>query len=227
MNGVHDAGGMECYGPVVREEDEPVFHAEWERRVFGLAVSLRGALGGIDAKRHAIERMNPADYLALSYYERWLARTELRAKETGVLSEEELRTGNASERGRSTQPPLPPGAVSAALRKGSPATREPERPEPRFKVGETVTARNMNPRGHTRLPGYIRGKQGTIERIHGTHVYPDTNAHGLGENPQTLYSVCFHASTLWGRSGAANDRVYIDLWEDHLQAVSTEHEPRP
>ena len=160
MNGVHDAGGMECYGAVVREEDEPVFHAVWERRVFGLAVSLGGALGNIDSKRHAIERMNPADYLTLSYYERWLARTELRAKETGVLSEEELRSGNASEQGRSTRPPLPPDAVPAALRKGSPAAREPQRPEPRFKVGETVTARNMNPRaGIPACPATFEGNR--------------------------------------------------------------------
>jgi nitrile hydratase len=88
---------------------------------------------------------------------------------------------------------------------------------PRFAVGELVRAKKINPAGHTRLPRYARGNAGVIDRIHGAHVFPDSNAHFRGENPQHLYSVRFSARELWGDAAAARDAVYIDLWEDYLE----------
>ena len=75
----------------------------------------------------------------------------------------------------------------------------------------------MNPTGHTRLPRYARGRNGTIASIHGVHVFPDSNSARRGENPQWLYSVAFNARELWGRRGEGGDEVLIDLWEPYLE----------
>ena len=221
MNSIHDLGGMHGFGQVAPEKDEPIFHEDWEKRVVGLALGL-GAFGNLDRYRHEIERMNPVDYLSVSYYERWLWGAEVRTKQIGMLTEEELRTGIAAPEGRATEPPLPAGAVGDVLGQGAPTIREPERGEPRFKVGDRVLARELHPVGHTRLPRYVRGKQGIVDRIHGTHAFPDTNALELGEHPQPLYCVRFRARTLWGPEAPEPDQLYIDLWEDYLQPIGTE-----
>jgi len=217
MNGVHDMGGMTCFGSILREEDEPVFHAGWERQVFPLAMLALGDLGTIDEYRHAIERMDPAHYLSSSYYEHWLAALETLAVEKGVCTQEELTTGIAQIIGGRTKPPLPPEVVPVIARQGIPASRQTDRNTPRFKPGDRVRARNLNPSGHTRLPRYVRGKPGVIDSVHGTFVYPDTNAHDGGEQPQPLYSVRFDAVELWGPAAVGRDSLYIDLWEDYLE----------
>ena len=222
MNGVHDMGGMTCYGPVKPEENEPIFHAAWEKRVFAMTMLGMGQLDTLDAFRHAIERMDPAHYLSSSYYEHWLAALETLAVEKGVLTPEELATGVARETGKRTEGPLPPEAVPAVVQGGAPCNRAAGRLTPRFSVGDQVQARNLNPTGHTRLPRYVRGKNGTIAQVYGTFVYPDTNAHGQGEQPQPLYSVCFTARELWGPDAAATDNLYIDLWEDYLDPAQGE-----
>jgi nitrile hydratase beta subunit len=217
MNGVHDMGGMTCFGPIIKEENEPVFHAPWERRVFGMGMLTIGSLDTPDASRHTIERMEPAHYLSSSYYEHWLAGLETVLVEKGVCTKEELATGIARDTSGDTKTPLPPEAVPALVRNGAPCSRQTGRLTPRFKVGDRVIARNLNPSGHTRLPRYVRGKQGIIDRVHGTFVYPDTNAHGGGEQPQPVYSVRFDAVELWGPTASAHDSLYIDLWEDYLE----------
>ncbi|HJY81317.1 MAG TPA: nitrile hydratase subunit beta, partial [Candidatus Binatia bacterium] len=204
------------FGPIVREENEPVFHAHWEKRVLALLFAARIA-DTIDESRHAKERLNPVVYLASSYYEGWLAALENLALEKGVLTKEELATGIAASTSGGTKTPLPPEAVSAIIQHGAPANRQTGRLTPRFKAGDRVIARNLNPSGHTRLPRYVRGKQGVINRVHGTFVYPDTNAHGGGEQPQPVYSVRFAARELWGPTASARDSLYIDLWEDYLE----------
>ena len=216
MNGIHDMGGMTCYGPVKPEENEPVFHAEWEKRMFAMTMLGMGQIDTLDAFRHAVERMDPAHYLSSTYYEHWLAALETLALEKGLLTQEELATGTATETGKGAEGPLPPEAVSAVVHGGAPTNRETGRLTPRFKAGDRVQARNLNPTGHTRLPRYVRGKNGVIALVHGTFVYPDTNAHGKGEQPQPLYSVCFDAHELWGSDVSATDSLYIDLWEDYL-----------
>ncbi|HTE84381.1 MAG TPA: nitrile hydratase subunit beta [Dehalococcoidia bacterium] len=222
MNGVHDLGGMQDFGPVVREENEPVFHAPWERVVYAISRAMGYAgINNIDEGRHAIERMDPAEYLGASYYERWLdGRTRL-LREKGVITDKELDDRQAFF---AEHPDTPAGAIL----KTPPTAAPPERPvtgagyvrkaagSPRFAPGDRVRTRVMQPKGHTRLPRYARGKPGVIERLHGTHVFPDANAHGLGEQPQPLYSVRFDAVELWGETAEPNQTVNIDLWETYL-----------
>lgn len=215
MNGIHDLGGMTCFGPVTAEIGEPVFHADWERRVFAINVAGGGALGNLDYRRHGIERIAPLEYLRSSYYERWLARVELLAVETGLVSDQELASGEAA--GPAAVRASTPEEIDAVILEGRPAERGRGGRAPRFAVGDAVRARNLNPAGHTRLARYVRGRLGRIHRLHGTHVYPDANAHGLGERPQPLYGVEFEAQALWGPAANRRDRVHIDLWEDYLE----------
>ena len=217
MNGVHDMGGMTCFGPIVREENEPVFHSRWERRVFGMTMMTMGQVDTLDAFRHTGERMDPVHYLSSSYYEHWLVGLETVLVEKGILTKEELATGIARNTSGSPKTPLPPEAIPAIVQGGAPANRQTGRLTPLFKPGDRVIARNLNPLGHTRLPRYVRGKRGVIDRVHGTFVYPDTNAHGGGEQPQPVYSVRFDARELWGLTVPTRDSLYIDLWEDYLE----------
>lgn len=219
MNGIHDMGGMTVFGPIEQEINEPVFHHDWERRVFALNMAVIGAFGPVDRVRHAIERMNPVQYLEVSYYEHWLAAIEMLAKEFAVLSDEEIATGIVKSAQPSSQSPPDSAMIESIIKAGMPATRDSGRQQPRFNVGDKVRARNHNPQGHTRLPRYVRGRSGIIERIYGTHVFPDTVAHDQGENPQPLYNVCFEALELWGSAKPSQDNLHIDLWEDYLEPL--------
>lgn len=214
MNGVHDMGGMHGMGPVAPEADEPVFHHEWEGRVH--AINLASPTrGNIDAGRHRIELLPPADYLRMTYYEKWLARVELLLLAGGFVTEAELASGRAEPNAPKSTPVRPASTVTAAMtapysyaRDAGPAT---------FSVGERVRARNLHPVGHTRLPRYVRGRVGVVERGHGAHVFPDSHAHGGGEDPRHLYTVRFAARELWGPEASARDSVSLDLWEPYLE----------
>ena len=226
MNGVHDMGGMDGFGPVVREDNEPVFHAAWEPRVFALAnLSFVRAGVNVDEFRHAIERIPPARYLASSYYERWLAAVETLLVERGVVTREELLaryplTGKLDwiARAVATTGPAARDQPTASGRAGA------RLPRARFKAGDIVRARNLNPSGHTRLPRYVRGKTGAIARDWGVFDFPDTNAHHAGRKPQHCYSVSFTARELWGKSG--RERLLIDLWEDYLEPAGPKRPSR-
>jgi nitrile hydratase beta subunit len=216
MNGVHDMGGMHGMGRVAPEADEPVFHEKWEGRVFALNRAT-GALGrwNIGAGRHSRERIPPDEYLRMSYYEKWFAGLLTLVEEHGLLSREELSTGQPAPGTAKATPPLSAAQVPAMVTNRGQFERPVNTP-PRFAVGEAVRAKKINPTGHTRLPRYARGNLGTVDRIHGVHVFPDSNAHFEGERPQYLYSVRFPARELWGEAAAARDAVYIDLWESYL-----------
>lgn len=219
MNGVHDMGGMHGFGALPLEENEPVFHGEWEARA--LAITLAMAAWGkwnIDASRHAREKLPPADYLRYSYYERWIEALANMMVEHGLVSEEELREGRPAPGSSKAQPPLDPAKAIAALRRGGPAERAVDQ-APRFAVGQSVRAINHHPTGHTRLPRYARGKRGEIVMHHGAHVFADSNAHFQGETPQHLYAVRFSARELWGPQGRPQDCATLDLWEPHLEAA--------
>jgi nitrile hydratase beta subunit len=208
MNGIHDMGGMDGFGAVVREENEPVFHAQWEKRAFAIASALLGSrIANVDEFRHAIERIAPARYLASSYYERWMRAIETLLVEKGAVTRGALETAGAMLSA--------PEAVAAAS--VAPVKSSARRLQAKFRAGDRVRARIINPAGHTRLPRYVRGRTGVIHRDHGVYVFPDTNAHRAGENPQHVYSVAFDARELWGRR--EHERVYVDLWEDYLEAV--------
>ena len=224
MNGAHDLGGMHGFGPVVAEPDEPVFHAEWERRAFALTLAM-GAWRrwNLDMSRSAREQMPPAEYLATSYYEHWLFGLERLLGETGLLTAEELarvaRGEVAAGGGAVREGALRPDGVERMLRNRR-AARLDEPVEPRFRVGQAVLARNVHPRGHTRIPRYVRGRRGVIDRDHGVFIFPDTHAAGAGTRAQHVYSVRFAARELWGPDARAADSVYVDLWDDYLEAAA-------
>jgi nitrile hydratase subunit beta len=229
MNGIHDMGGMQGAGPIVAEIDEPVFHEEWEKHVFAIdtAISCQG-LYNTDEFRHAIERMNWREYLESSYYEHWLAAMETLLKEKGIISTEELETRikHVKEHPEaiasfpiSTGPSQLAVRLEEIIRGRRPIKRETSQ-TPLFKPGDAVAARNIHPSGHTRLPRYIRGKRGVIEKVLGSFTLPDTNAHGLGKNPQPVYTVRFAAREVWGEQAAARDSICVDLWESYLEPVT-------
>jgi nitrile hydratase beta subunit len=207
MNGVHDMGGMHGMGPIQREKDEPVFHARWESRVFALNRAV-GAWGkwNIDASRHVKELIPPAEYLRISYYEKFLVGMTVLLVKSGLVTRAEVDSGKPARGATKTTPALTVDKVQALVANGVPTSRNTT-VTPKFKVGQRVRARNLNPAGHTRLPRYARGKLGTVERDHGVFVFPDTNAHFLGENPQHVYSVRFPARELWGEQAAPQDDV--------------------
>jgi nitrile hydratase subunit beta len=220
MNGIHDLGGMHGFGPVDVDEPEPTRYEPWEYAVIAMYRSL-GRVRNIDESRHAIERMDPVHYLASSYFEHWLDGMTRSLLEKGVVSKEELdeRTRFFVEQ--------PEALPAAAVRRTEPElpsysgprgyVREATMP-PRFAPGDRVRTRVDQPLGHTRLPRYARGRQGVIAAFHGVHVFPDTNAHGLGEQPRPLYSVRFDGRELWGDSAEPNEVLYLDLWESYLEA---------
>jgi len=217
VNGVHDMGGMHGMGPVRYERNEPVFHAPWEGRVFALNVAMRAwRRWNIDAGRYEIELIPPADYLRMSYYEKWFARLiELMVK-TGLVTRDEVAGGRPARGASKAEPALTAARVATMVRNGAAASRDVA-VAPRFAVHQRVRARTINPAGHTRLPRYLRGRTGTIARDHGIYVFPDTNALFLGENPQHVYSVRFAARELWGDAASPRDAVYADLWDDYLE----------
>ena len=213
-------GGMEGFGPVRTEPEteEPVFHASWEERVYGLTRAL-GFLDrwNIDMGRYARERQHPADYLRHSYYENWLAGIETLLLESGLVTPEELASGTAST-------PVDHSIEARVLRAGqvgtlrlrvSNYTRRAEAP-PRFKAGERVRAINRHPGGHTREPRYVRGHLGTVREHYGAQVFPDLSAQGIDVG-RHLYSVRFEGRELWGEGADVNSAVYVDLWEDYLE----------
>jgi nitrile hydratase len=216
MNGVHDMGGMHGLGPVQEERNEPVFHHPWEARVF----ALRRAMGAwrrwnIDVSRHEVELVPAADYLRMSYYERQFAAFVVLLEKRGCITPAELESGTPVPGTSIAVPALTTDKAAALVAKGVPTSRDVP-VAPRFHTGQRVRARNINPPGHTREPRYVRGKLGIIYRDHGVFVFPDTNAHFLGEKPQHVYSVRFEARELWGADAAPQDGVYVDLWDDYL-----------
>jgi len=215
MNGAHDLGGLHGLGPIRREENEPVFHAEWERRAFALNLAL-GMLGrwNIDMGRFYRENRDPLDYLASSYYELWTKGLERLGIDKGLFTAEELKAGRALA---ARDPSLKAADVERtrqAIRAGRSAKVDTAIPA-RFSGGQGVRVRNAHPATHTRMPRYCRGRAGTIHIDHGVFVFPDTHAMGQGPKPQHCYSVRFTAQELWGESGNAS--VFVDLWDDYLE----------
>ena len=217
MNGIHDMGGMHGMGPIEEEKNEPVFHDEWEGRIF----AMNRAMGAwqkwnLDASRHSRELIPPAEYLRMSYYERWIAGLVELIVKSELATRAEIESGTPAAGSAKALPALTAETAIELVAKGLPASRN-VKVAARFQVGQRVRARNMHPVGHTRLPRYARGKFGTIDRDHGVFVFPDTNAHSKGEKPQHVYSVRFDARELWGAQAAPKDSVYVDLWDDYLE----------
>ncbi|MEM7613870.1 MAG: nitrile hydratase subunit beta [Pseudomonadota bacterium] len=217
MNGPHDLGGRAGFGPVLAEDDEPLFHATWEPRALALTLAS-GALGHwtLDESRHARESLPHAIYLTASYYQIWITALEALLERHGEVSASEHLGGTPETPGLHTDRRLRADKVAQVMAKGGPTDRPPPAAA-RFAVGQRVRTRNHQPMTHTRLPAYAREKTGVITSVHGAHVYPDSNAHGHGEDPQWLYTVAFTGAALWGEDADPNLTVSIDAWEPYLE----------
>jgi len=226
VNGAHDVGGMHGFGPIRREETASLFHAPWEGRVRAMMHALlHQRVFNLDEWRRAIESIPPAEYLTFTYFERWLVALRILLQEKGVLTGSENETvfqrlEQAPGRLQRLERRINPALADAVLEDiNRPPTRPRELANPRFRPGDRVVAKNLHVKGHTRLPRYVRGKRGVIQRVHGVYDLPDTKAHGRGEHPQPVYSVCFAAQELWGDAASPNDSVCIDLWESYLDLM--------
>jgi nitrile hydratase len=215
MNGIHDMGGMHGMGPISHPPNEPVFHEPWEGRAWGILFALapwgRGRWGSI---RYELEHTPPADYLRVSYYERWFTVVVNRLLRSDLITPAELAAGKADpSRPAPAQLSAPPRPLSA------PAARVDAPAKAAFKLGQRVRARNIQPEGHTRLPRYTRGKAGTVIRLNGAFALQDTDAKGLwlSGRPQQVYTVRFASRELWGSQSSPRDAIYVDLWEDYLE----------
>ncbi|MEO9897070.1 MAG: nitrile hydratase subunit beta [Paracoccaceae bacterium] len=225
MTRVHDMGGRFGDGAVTPDsETDPVFEKEWHARA--LAVTLAcGSLGqwNLDISRHSRECLTPKDYTRFSYYEKWMAALTNLLVENDVLTPQELAAGRGTSESALAGRKLKPDAVAAALAKGGPADR-PSDIAAQFKPGDIVRTRaagnTHTSGGHTRLPVYAAGATGRVVRYHGTHILPDSNAHGLGEAAEPLYAVAFQAQDLWQHPEHPKDEIILDLWQSYLDAAT-------
>jgi nitrile hydratase len=216
MEGAHDMGGVAWSRPVAPEPNEPPFHAEWERRAFALTLAMSMPGGwNIDMSRFAREDRPPDEYLRKNYFQIWLAGLERLMLERQFISSDEVAAGKSLHPAKPVTRILTPDGVAAMLHRGGPTEREPTRPA-RFAVGDRVRAKTIHPPTHTRLPRYVRGHIGTIERVLGYHVFPDSNATGKGEDPQWLYTVTFNGAELWGAESDPTLDISVDAWEPYL-----------
>jgi nitrile hydratase subunit beta len=185
MDSIHDMGGMDGFGKVEVEPNEPPFHETWEGRILAMqrAMEYAGAWH-IDYRRFAQERLPPQVYLKASFYQIWMLAMEMNVLERGLASAEELKSGHALTPGKTLKRKLTPTVVQDGLTRGS-FFRQQQAPA-KFKIGDHVSTRNIHPKTHTRLPRYARGKRGIVERCHGCHMFPDSVAINLGDNPQWL-----------------------------------------
>ena len=219
MNGVHDMGGMQDFGPIRPEKNPPVFHARWEGRLTAIysAIGVQGKWA-IDFRRWTRERLPPGEYLSLNYYQRQYALIVELLTSSRMATPAEIETGRRARNVAKAIPALRAADVAEWFVRGN-SKRRDLAVAPAFKTGQRVRTRNINPPTHTRLPRYARGKFGVIERDHGVFVFPDTNAEGLGEKPQHVYSVRFTARELWGDQARPKDTVVVALWDDYLESA--------
>ena len=215
MDGVHDMGGMDGFGKVEPEPNEPVFHAPWEGRVLAMQSAMRYAgAWQVDMLRFAQERLPPLVYLTSSYYQRWALATEKNVVERGFAGADELEAGHALRAGKALKRKLTADVVKQGMTRGS-FFRQPQAPA-RFKLGDRVRTKNIHPLTHTRLPRYARGRFGVVELVHGCHVFPDAVAIDKGDDPQWLYTVVFDGRELWGADADPTVKVSIDAFEPYL-----------
>jgi nitrile hydratase subunit beta len=208
MDGIHDLGGMQGLAAVDHSPAEPAFHDRWEAAARALMRIVSGAVGASGGEfRHSIERMDPGHYLTSSYYEHWLTGAATMAVEHGLVSHSDLEA-RAGGRFPLSGPVLAPAVIDAG----------PDVAVPRFGVGEHVRVRDWHPPGHTRCPRYVRGKEGVVVRVDGTHSVPDIEAHSTARRHEPTYSVGFDASELWG-DGQRGVVVNVDLWDSYLEPL--------
>ena len=212
-----DLGGQLGHGPVTPEPEHEHFHADWEPAALALTLAMGATRSwNIDMSRAARETL--PDYARRTYYQVWLAALEKLMAERGQVGADEVAAGRMLHPPRPVARVLAAADVQAVLAQGSPTAR-PATAAPKFALGQRVRTRAHPVPHHTRLPGYARGKCGVVAQLHGSHVFADTHAQGLGEQPQQLYTVVFSGEELWGRDAAPGLQVSIDAWEPYLEAA--------
>ena len=212
MNGIHDMGGMQGLGELHYEETEPVFHDPWEGRVPAMMLAL-GVFGGF---RVPIESIPAADYLRMSYYERWLVALNEQIVKYELATRTEIERGRPDPGSVKATTALTPAEARETLFRTSQSELEIE-VTARFQVGDRVRGLNIHPTTHTRMPRYTRGKTGIVERDRGVFALPDNEVYDLDPKPQHVYLVRFMARELWGEEASALDSLYIDMWDDYLE----------
>ena len=217
MNNVHDMGGMQGYGAIELEPQEPVFHHDWERRAFALIVATNTAgQWNIDQSRAVRESLPPLQYLSNTYYQIWLDAFQKQLLGTGMISPQELSEAKASGPGLPGVKARSAQQLPSALRQGWPSER-PATVAAAFSLGQRVRTIEAHPKTHTRLPAYCRDKVGIITGLHGMHVFPDKTALGVDE-AQWMYTVEFTGQTLWGADTSASS-LSLNCWEPYLIGV--------
>ena len=215
MRRVHDVGGAPGFGPLEIEENEPVFHEEWESRVFGMMTTVGHRAFPM---RPTIESIEPATYLASSYYEKWLIALEKGFVRCGSLTADELRD-RVKFHLRHPDSPMSENHDSKLTRsawRDRYSQRSPKYAgDPAFSVGDAVLTRHIDPSGHTRIPQYAQGKRGAVHALRGVFDLLDLKVQGILK-PEPVYTVGFDARELWGDEAESPHRVYIDLWESYL-----------
>lgn len=216
MDGIHDMGGMHGLGPLEPTREEPLSKSDWGLRTFCIELSYTQPGGfNVNWLRHMMECMTATAYLTTTYYDRWYWRDAAVLANGDWVSVEELTTGKATSIPEDAGDPVPPEAVSMILEQGL-ESRRPDEGDPRYGTGDRVRATFHSPLGATRLPRYVRGHVGTVERYHGWHILPDANAHG-DARAEPLYCVAFAAQDLWDDAAMGQGTVFADLWESYLE----------
>lgn len=217
MDGPHDLGGKEGFGPIDTDEVETPFHHDWEGRMWGIVRCPGGAPGvTLDWWRHIRELIDPVDYLTRPYFDSW-AQTELASYiNAGVITLDEVKAGrSATPKEYDAEVVSTAEAIAQSSALGTNYARAIDA-APAFKPGDKVRSKDFTQQHHTRLPAYARAKPGVIHAHHGAHIFPDESAQGR-EVAQHIYSVVFEAEDLWPEAGGRRDRIYLDLWESYLE----------
>lgn len=215
MDGVHDLGGLQNFGPVATADDGRPFHADWEGRMWGINEALTSDPGWtIDWWRFVRELIEPTDYLTRPYLDQWFQVYAALLIDSGIATVAEVASGKAQAPGPALGPPMRAGDVRKALTAKTDYSRKIAA-APAFAVGDRVTASAVGNAGHTRLPRYVRGRSGVIHAHHGAHLLPDAGARGR-EQAEHLYGVVFRAADLWPEAQGSRDRIFLDLWESYL-----------
>jgi nitrile hydratase len=217
---IADMGGMQGFGSVLVEENEPVFHEEWERRAFALALlSMRTSGTNLDSFRHALFRQHPIDYFADGYYGRWLKLAENLLTDSSIIAPGAVEARARRLRGEDVEEPPAPEPNKPDYKPTAAGSIRQIEDQPKFAVGDRVRAKDLHPTGHTRLARYVRGRTGVVAAIRPAQVLPDTNAHFLGENAQHVYTVAFDSAELWGPD-SERFTLNADLYESYLEATA-------
>jgi nitrile hydratase len=221
MDGIHDLGGKQGYGPIAVDESDPPFHHDWEGREWGIAQCARTPGITIDWWRYCRELILPEDYLGRPYFDSWAQTDFATYVEAGWMTLAEISAVKSNVNAPRHAVGMPAMTLQQVLQEDRDhAVRFDAEVDssPAFTAGQPVmTARHGN-NGHSRLPQYARGRRGTVQAYNGAHVFPDLSAAGE-EIHQHCYNVMFTAAELWPEAATSRDKVYLDLWESYLARV--------